>query len=223
MSEPRTPSLGGEPAAPPEALVTDRIQVASRCRPAHGQKACGDALEIFHSNVALTAVVVDGLGHGPDAELAAQTALSHVRSQLASRPDRPIEELMQGCHRALAGTRGAAVALCRLEPDRGRMLFCGVGNVGMRSHPDHRGLGISLPGVVGYRMRRVRVFESELCAGDLVTIFTDGISSRFPLGALASLPVEELVARVEAEHGKAHDDATLVALRVAATNGGGRP
>jgi hypothetical protein len=88
--------------------------------------------------------------------------------------------------------------------------------VGLRCHPERHGLGISLPGVVGYRMRKVRVFESELQAGDLVTIFTDGVSSRFPLQPFASLPVEDLAERVETEHCKDHDDATLLVIRITA-------
>lgn len=197
-----------------ENLMTDNIEMAAVCRPARGQTACGDAQAVFQSGGTLTAVVVDGLGHGPDAEAASQAALAHARARLEATPDLPIERLMEGCHKALAGTRGAAVAICRLDPQRRRMLFCGVGNVGLRSHPDRKGLGISLPGVVGYRMRRVRVFESELQPGDLVTIFSDGISSRFPLKPLAGLSVQELVTLVEAEHGKDHDDATILALRI---------
>lgn len=214
MPEPTPHGSVTDIAPDTEVRVFGRVRWAARCRPAKGQEACGDAYLVFQGENAVTAAVVDGLGHGPDAEQAAQTVIAYLQTQFQTHPNRPLDDLMQGCHRTLSGTRGAAVAFCRLEPDRGRMLFCGVGNVTLRSYPDRRGLGISLPGVVGYRMRRVRVFECELNEGDLVTMFTDGISGRFPMDAFAALGIVALVTRVEAEFGKDHDDATLVALRI---------
>jgi serine/threonine protein phosphatase PrpC len=159
--------------------------------------------------------VADGLGHGPAAEEASQRAVQHTRELLAEDPRASLEGILRSCHRALAGTRGAALALCRFLPDEGKLRFCGVGNVALSIYPERRGLGISMPGVVGYRMRKVRVFESTLEPGDLVLVYSDGISSRLSLKSLASLPLEQLVERVEADHGKAHDDATVVAVRVA--------
>ena len=164
----------------------------------------------------MTVLVVDGLGHGPQAEEAAQAAVAETRRLLESQPDTPLERVIQACHRALSGTRGAAVALCRLDPDRGRALFSGVGNISMTMFPERKGVGISLPGVVGYRVRKTRVFETALAAGDTLALFTDGVSSRFSRRKYAGLPLEQMVEQAVAEHGKDHDDVTLLVLQVEA-------
>lgn len=195
-------------------LLNHRISIAHLNRPARGETACGDAFEVFRTEWHVTVLLVDGLGHGPRAAEAAQATLEETRRALTAQPDAPLERVLMSCHRALAGTRGAAVALCRFDPDHGRVLFSGVGNVAMTAWPDRKGLGISMPGVVGYRLRKTRVFETELGAGDLVAIYSDGISSRFSLRDYAKLSIEEIVARAEVDHAKDHDDVTLLVARV---------
>jgi serine phosphatase RsbU (regulator of sigma subunit) len=195
------------------------LSTASVCRPATGEEACGDAFDIHHLEDGWLVLVADGLGHGPAAAEASQRAVAHTRKLLATDPSAGLRQILESCHRALAGTRGAALALCRLLPGAGKLRFSGVGNVALSIHPERRGLGISMPGVVGYRMRKTQVFESALEPGDLVLLYSDGISSRFSLKSLAALPLNQLVERLEADHGKSHDDATVVAVRVA-SNGG---
>ncbi len=190
------------------------LHVSSICRPAVGQRSCGDAFKIFPFDDSWVVLVADGLGHGASAAEASERCVSHTTKILEENPNASLETLMQSNHKALAGTRGAAVAISRLLPDEGVLRFCGVGNVALNIFPERRGLGISMPGVVGYRMRKVKVFETEVATNDLITFYSDGISSRFSLKSVAALPLEELVERVEAEHGKDHDDATLVAIRV---------
>ena len=55
--------------------------------------------------------VMDGLGHGPAAANAAIAAAEALRNARGER----VEVLVQLCHRVLAGTRGAAMTLARVD------------------------------------------------------------------------------------------------------------
>jgi len=194
--------------------VAPRWEVAAFSRTMPGERACGDAVSIYPAQDWLTVLVVDGLGHGSKAHEASAAAVAHVTQRLEENPGVGIESLMQSCHKKLAGTRGAAVGICRLEPDEGALRFCGVGNITLTSHPSRRGLGVSLAGVVGYRMRKVKEFVCELEPGDLIALFSDGISTSLSLKTIAMQPLEAMMETVQENWVKDHDDATFVAIRL---------
>lgn len=195
--------------------VGDRWEVAGFSRSMPGESSCGDAVSIYPADEWVTVLVVDGLGHGGLAHEASAVAVAHVTKRLGENPGVGLESLMQTCHKALAGTRGAAVGICRLEPERAVLRFCGLGNIAMTSHPSRRGLGVSLAGVVGYRMRKVKEFMCELEPGDLIALYSDGISSSLSLKTIAKQPPDAMLDTVLKEWAKDHDDATFVAIRLA--------
>src|SRR5258706_4579589 len=69
--------------------------------------------------------VVDGLGHGREAAVAARCAAT----VLAERDDPSVIGLMRRCHAAMAATRGAAMSLAILNRADDAMIWLGVGNV----------------------------------------------------------------------------------------------
>lgn len=174
-----------------------------------GEERCGDAIALSAAAGARTIVVVDGLGHGPDAADAADSAID----AFGRGPGRPLPEHLTTIHRALRHTRGAAVALARIWPDR--LEFCGVGNVGGlvltagRTHPL-----LSMPGIVGFALPATHLRVIPLTEHHLVVLHTDGIGTgwRGP-AALDLLPVPALFAAELADrHRDPHDDAALIAL-----------
>ena len=54
---------------------------------------------------------LDGLGHGAEAAEAASLGVDVLRAARAE----PLDVLVQRCHRALSGTRGAAMTLVRID------------------------------------------------------------------------------------------------------------
>lgn len=193
--------------------VTDHWEVSGFSRTMPGEHACGDAVSIYPGDGFVTVLVVDGLGHGTRAHEASSAAVAHVTKRLEDNPRAGLESLLLSCHKALHGTRGAALALCRLEPPQSLIRFCGVGNIAMTSHPSRRGLGVSLAGVVGYRVRKAKEFVCDVESGDVIALYSDGISSSFSLKALAAQPPDALLATVEKDWAKDHDDATFVTIR----------
>ncbi|WP_374192357.1 MULTISPECIES: ATP-binding SpoIIE family protein phosphatase [Streptomyces] len=125
----------------------------------------------------------DGLGHGPLASLAAQNAVHAFRTGDARTPEQAIEQI----HRALRGTRGAALAVARIEPD-GRLLFCGVGNITAAVvTTETRSTLISHPGIVGHQMHQLRTYEHHLPADGILVMHSDGLSERWGPTDLAGL------------------------------------
>jgi negative regulator of sigma-B (phosphoserine phosphatase) len=195
-------------------VTSASYEISGFSRPMPGETDCGDALVVYPDGGRVTVLVVDGLGHGTKAHEASSAAVAYVTERLAEEPRTGLEELLRGCHKAIAGTRGAAVGICRLDPEDKRLSFCGVGNISLVSLPTRRGLGVSLAGVVGYRMRRIKEFVSPLSPGDMIALFSDGISTRFSLKTFRGKPLDPEVEAAGALLAQKSDDATLVVVRM---------
>ncbi|MFD0304425.1 ATP-binding protein [Streptomyces sp. NPDC127119] len=152
----------------------------------------------------------DGLGHGPMAAAAAQAAVRAFRTETAARTP---EQVMEQVHRALRGTRGAAVAIARLEPD-GRLLFCGVGNItaALVTRTSRTTL-LSHPGITGHQMRQLRTYEHHLPADAALVMHSDGLSDRWSHTDLAGLlhhPPAVIATALMRQSGTRRDDASAV-------------
>lgn len=192
------------------------LQIGSAFRPAAGQDVCGDVCGIFPCAEGTLLCLADGLGHGPDARAAALLACGYARTHA----DEPLETMLRGMSAALLGMRGAAVSVLVLLPSERRALFAGVGNVELRAVSRERIAPPTTPGIVGQRMRTVRVWEYALAEGDLLVLFSDGISSRFELGDFAHLEPQALAEGLVAKQHKTHDDACCVVAKVVAPSRG---
>ncbi|PSM45351.1 serine/threonine protein kinase [Streptomyces dioscori] len=151
----------------------------------------------------------DGLGHGPMAAAAAQAAVRAFRTGTARTPEQAMEQV----HRALRGTRGAAVAIARLEPD-GRLLFCGVGNItaALVTRTSRTTL-LSHPGITGHQMHQLRTYEHHVPADAVLVMHSDGLSDRWKHTDLADLlhhPPALIATALMRQTGTRRDDASAV-------------
>jgi anti-sigma regulatory factor (Ser/Thr protein kinase) len=162
---------------------------------------------------AVLVMLCDGLGHGPLAALAGTAAVQAFRDGSARTPEEAIQEI----HRALRGTRGAAVAVARIEPAAGRLLYCGVGNVsGVLLGPHSRAGLMSHPGIVGHQLRGLRTFEQPLPPGGALVMHSDGLTDRWSIDTLPGLLLHTpLVAagQLLRTAGIRHDDAGVVVAK----------
>lgn len=195
------------------AAATPRFEHGAVCVALGGGRVCGDAWAVLETDRTLV-VVVDGLGHGPEAAEASSEAIRVVRGS----PDAAPADLLNMAHGALRSTRGAAIAIAEVD-DRDRVVrFAGIGNISAALHGadgSSRSLA-SHNGTVGHAMRKVQEFQYDWPAGGVLLMHSDGIHSRWRLDAHPGLPLHDptLVAGVvyrEAARGR--DDATVVALR----------
>jgi hypothetical protein len=177
--------------------------------PARGETACGDAYTIIENETELTIAVADGLGHGPLAEEASKGFCEYVEEH----SDDGLNRLFQGATKAISRTRGAAAAILRIDLGKASILFAGVGNIELQSVSKTPIRPVCTPGIVGRPLRKVVQFEYDLSPGDLLAIYSDGISSRFALADFKFLTPEQAAQKIHDENAKAHDDQTLIVIR----------
>lgn len=189
-------------------------------RPISGESVCGDAWAVRTDAAtgtghrpAVLVMLCDGLGHGP---LAARAGQAAVKAFHASRDLGP-EGVLGAVHPALQGTRGGAVAVARIEPDAGRVRYCGVGNVsGFLVGDGGRKALLSAPGIVGSHMRRLRTFEEPLPAHGALVMHSDGLTERWDHGALPGLLHHSplvMAGHLLREAGARRDDASVVVVK----------
>lgn len=185
-----------------------RLQAHHRSIPKSGETENGDAVVIGSVGHATLAAVIDALGHGPAAAQAAAVAVEYLRAleDLSS-----VRVIMEGLHARLHGTRGAAAMVCIIEA--GHLVGCSVGNVELRSLHD-RIPAVHTPGILGARLRNVRIFEAPIRAGERLVMFSDGLSSSLhaadATGHTGLAACDALMRR----HRRDHDDATVVVIDV---------
>jgi hypothetical protein len=114
----------------------------------------------------------------------------------------------------LAGTRGAVAALALVSFESNELSFSGIGNVEFQAVSREPIRPVSLPGIVGRRVRKTKRFDYAIHPGDFFVLHSDGISSRFDARLYRELAPQVAADRILQAHGKTTDDATCVVFRV---------
>lgn len=177
-------------------------------------QACGDGWAVAEVNGGTTVAVIDGLGHGAYASMAADAAVA----TLADDPT-DLDGYIDRANTAMLGTRGAAVMVCRLEPDRGELRCLSVGNIraGILSDSRRRTL-ISYRGAVGTHEKppRAKVLSYPWPPGAVLVLWTDGLAAHIDLAAYAELFTHDPAITAAALHrdcSSGRDDSTVAVVR----------
>lgn len=189
------------------------VEWAARGRPIPGELESGDLHVAAEYPGGALLAVIDGLGHGPEAARSARAAAA----VLAAHPQRPLLSLIEACHEALRGARGAVMSLAAIDAAHDRLTWAGVGNVeAVLNRADgrepRRERILLRSGVVGYQLPPLRATELPLFPGDALVMATDGLRSDF-----AEDPADDLPEAV-AEHllnafARNSDDALVLVAR----------
>jgi len=184
---------------------------AGLVRPIAGETECGDVFGVAETDIGVTGVLCDGLGHGP---LAATAAAQGVSAVLDEPPGEPAA-LVERAHRKMAHTRGGAIGVVQLS---GHVIrFAGLGNIAavILAEGTRRSM-ISVPGIAGHQARAIRQFEYTAPPGAAVILHSDGISSRWEAAVLPGLNARDPLvvgAMLLAEAGTRRDDAGVLVLK----------
>jgi anti-sigma regulatory factor (Ser/Thr protein kinase) len=188
-------------------------QIGIYGRPILGEAKSGDHALVRRTAAAVSIGVCDGLGHGRDARDAADVAIAAFDSHAHRTP----AAVLEACHGAVESTRGAVMAVARMEVPRRGVEVASVGNivsevVGPRASTRFG----STAHVLGTPRRGLRISTETrpIEPGELLLLFSDGVSARASihddLALLRQHPV--VIAReVLKRFGRDHDDA-LVAV-----------
>lgn len=198
----------GKTPIPEGAFVVGALSL-----PYPGELVCGDAWNILVGQESCSIAVVDGLGHGVDAGLAAQEAVRSVQSN----SHRPLEQVLSFAHQALRHTRGAAMAVAEIQAGSGLVRYAGVGNiVGATASSDTLKRMVSMDGTIGHELHRIREYEYLLEPGQILVMHSDGLRSQWRLDRYPGLLLRDplLIAGVlYRDYFKGNDDVTVVVAR----------
>lgn len=144
----------------------------------HNDPACGDGWHLAYDGANVSALVIDGLGHGEEAERAAKAG----ERVFAENPFASPIVLMEDIHRDMIGSRGGAAAFAQFNATRDGLIFTGIGNIGASILDSERSRGLaSHPGIVGVQYRKAQPFEYSHVSGQVLIMYSDGLQSRWRL------------------------------------------
>ncbi len=180
------------------------------------ERVSGDDGAFLRGDDALLLAVAYGLGHGVAAREASLAAVEVVE---ALPGDGEPAAILEACDGALADTRGAALAVVRLDERRGELAAAAVGDLAARVYGKERIEHLTpIAGVVGAPARRwrARVERLPVDADDLIVVFTDGLTERahFADPLVRRQPPLVIAHHLLRHFGRAHDDALVLVARV---------
>ena len=190
------------------------LSFGAATRACRGMELNGDAYLVKRWNNSALVALIDGLGHGQQANIAAQAAREYIENHY----NQPLEKIVQGADRACRATRGVVMALARfdwqLQPVR--LSFISVGNIEARvngnptieSFPAYRG-------VIGLNASDPVAAEDPWHPDYTLVLHTDGLRTNwrwddFP--GLAALPPADAARRLLQDLAKEEDDATVIVV-----------
>jgi anti-sigma regulatory factor (Ser/Thr protein kinase)/serine/threonine protein phosphatase PrpC len=182
-------------------------------RPYPGERMSGDAYLIREWESATLIAVIDGLGHGSGAKVAADAALDSLEDWAGE----PLDEVLQVAHDALRSTRGAAIGAVIIDRGSARFHYAGVGNVAARVfNAPERISPISTNGTLGAQLGRLRVWSHPWSEGATLVMASDGISESWDIelypGLINRCP-QLLAGVLMRDFGRDTDDATVLVAR----------
>ena len=182
-----------------------------------GEDACGDAWCYHTLSDAVVLMVADGLGHGLFAAEASHAAVRSFHRTIGKSPSVALTDM----HAALRHTRGAAIAVARIDHTAGEILYSGVGNIaGTVVNADHSVQRmVSSNGTIGHVAKRIRDFTYRLEGSPVVILASDGLGTSWHLEDYPGLSRRHptLIAGVlYRDHNRGRDDVTVLVARGAA-------
>jgi phosphoserine phosphatase RsbX len=183
--------------------------------PADGEDVSGDAYVVRSAANGYVLAVADGLGHGPEATLAANAAIAAATHPGEDSPS----VLLRRSHEACSRTRGVVMTVIHVDTSRNAVRWAGVGNVeavlvrNRLSGPPRRETAMLPGGVVGVALPPLMEQTYEIQPGDLLALATDGIGSEFVSELMTLGTPSSMATRILDRHHLKADDALILIAR----------
>jgi anti-sigma regulatory factor (Ser/Thr protein kinase) len=186
------------------------LAIGSVLVPIRGEEVSGDSWGVRFEKTSATFLLADGLGHGISAAAASQKAVDVLERTEEMAP----LALLDAVHRALRGTRGAAVAIARIDFTNSTITFAGVGNISaILMHGKSSQHLLSHNGTAGDSVRKMQDFSYPWPPSGRLLMHSDGLTTSWNLNGYPGLAEKDpaLTAAVlyrDASRGR--DDACVV-------------
>ncbi len=187
-----------------------KFGVASR--PMHGSKYNGDMYLIKEFDHKILISLIDGIGHGEFAAVAASKCVKCIEEHYQFG----LKEIFGYCDNELRKTNGVVMGIVLIDFDYSSLIYAGVGNIGALLIGKKPVQLISRDGIVGYRMPEIKEYRYDYIPGDIILLYTDGISSKviqYPVLRLKEQEVQETAREIMNLFGKDEDDASMIVAR----------
>lgn len=187
--------------------------------PAPHETECGDAWQLRLVDHNLSVIVVDGLGHGP---LAAKAAAEGLAVFGDGNFEGPLA-YFEAAHSSMNTTRGAAIAVAKVNINQRKLHYAGVGNIAGRLISYGTGKSSSLisqNGIVGTTVRKLQQFDYQWEDGDLLIMHSDGLTDRWNMSDHAGLvraDTATIAAVIYRDTKRGRDDSTVLVVRLKAS------
>lgn len=188
---------------------TNSMRYSILSRPKPGENLNGDAFFVKQLPYYSFFAVIDGLGHGEEAHKASSLALDCIKTYYS----KPLEEIMDICHRQLRSTRGAVISLCKIFPDQAEMEYLAVGNVELRILGQINSRMFNWNGTVGLNIETYRTQKYPYARGNTIILYSDGINSFDLEPQVQRNSPQNISAHLLDHYATSADDATVLVIR----------
>jgi len=187
--------------------ATDLMEFGGITVAIKGEKVSGDRWAVKKCDGKFIVLLVDGLGHGPKAAEAAEEAVRVFLSAENSIPS----DLLRIMHEALRHTQGAAAAVTLLDPRVNEAIYSGLGNISGRIVLADVGRScVSIPGGLGFEMRKVHDFMYPWDKKSILLMHSDGIKSSIDCTGFGGHHPTLMSAVLYRDYGRNTDDTSVV-------------
>ena len=200
---------------PKAAKVKEPIIVRPIVVAKPGETSSGDGLSIKRTDQYIKIMLADGLGHGPDANL----AINEAEKAFKVCPDYSPTETLRFIHSSIKKTRGAVINIVGYDYGTKTWASCGIGNiaarmigpVALRNHMSYNGIvGHNIPGTINDQE-----YASEQY--NLVVLCSDGIKTRWELNKYPFILKHDLTvlcAALYKDHARKTDDMSVITIKI---------
>src|SRR6201996_5018656 len=180
-----------------------------------GEKTSGDGFVYKKTDKYVKLMLADGLGHGPEANLAVNEAAAAFKVF----PDYSPTETIRFIHSAIKKTRGAVVNVLSYDFTRKIWTSVGVGNISARmfgpvnfkNHMSYNGIvGHNIPGTMNDQDYPAEEFNQVMLCSDGIKTRID--LARYPMMYKYDLTI--LAAAIYKDHARRNDDMSVVIAKV---------
>lgn len=191
------------------------LDIGAFTRPKPSEKENGDDFIIKYEDDEVLVAVIDGLGHGPKAHLAAIRARHYIENHHRLS----LKEIFLGTHLNCLGTRGVVMALAKFNWSQKMptIEFCSVGNISVRVFGNETPINlITKRGVIGNNLGTLRISKEIWDPKSIMILHSDGIMSGWSFQNLISqlnVPAQEVSKYFMRNYARENDDATIVIIK----------
>lgn len=173
----------------------------------------GDGAFIYEQDEQIFICIFDGAGHGKGANKITNIAIEYIKNNI----NQLLTELMVNVHNILRGTHGGVAILAKIDSNKDKLSYVGIGNIFLRVFGKNTKREITQGGIIGYQIRTPKEKTIVIDEGDIVVFHTDGITSHFNETDYPDInkgSAEKIAKNLLAKFGKTNDDATCIVLKI---------